>query len=186
MIRGLLLLLVAGTVPGPEAGPFDALMRIVGRPAAAVDGELAVGQKAVRLGDEGFLLEAPVLPSIFEEQRALLVLDASGRVSAVHLQFLPEPGSRATEVLRLYADVRAALTRALGRPAWERAEGTVRGPDALLRLSDGTAIRYLQWEGSPTVRAGFPRRIDGEVLVEVVILAGPLPRREERWGTRLF
>lgn len=169
-----------------EAPILDLLIRSPGLPRAETERRLReVGVDSHEVGGRGLALDTPVLPAVFEEQRTVLVLGDLGRVASVHVQFLPEPSSRAAEVLRLYADVRSALVRLLGRPAWERAEG-LGGDVSLAAISDGSLIRYLQWDGDVTVRAGIPRRVDGEVLVEIAVTRTALRRRQEHWGTRIF
>lgn len=168
-----------------ELSGLEVLLRAPGLDGPALSKLLAAADlEPFPSGPRAAILEATPMPSIFEEQRVVLILDDLGNVSSVHVQVLPEPGSRGADVLRLYADVRDALTRSLGRPAWERTEGS--GDVSTMALSDGSAIRYLQWEGETAVRAGIPRRVDGEVLVEIAMTPSPLPRREEYWGARIF
>ena len=193
----LAAVVVALTLTTPAAGrPAQGIAELVAlRPGLlrpAVEELLAAqGFRALAIDRDLLLIEEPLMERVFEVQQTILRFDGmgigTGRLAAVHLRIEPDPGSSGAEVLRLYSQVRAELIRVLGRPAWERAEGFAPPGEIVYALSDGSLVRYLQWEADGlTVRAGVPRRVDGKLYLEVAITAERLPRHEAFWGLQAF
>jgi len=193
----LAAVVVALTLTTPAAGrPAQGIAELVAlRPGLlrpAVEELLAAqGFRALAIDRDLLLIEEPLMERVFEVQQTILRFDGmgigTGRLAAVHLRIEPDPGSSGAEVLRLYSQVRAELIRVLGRPAWERAEGFAPPGEIVYALSDGSLVRYLQWElDGRTVRAGVPRRVDGKLYLEVAITAERLPRHEAFWGLQAF
>ncbi len=172
-------------VPAPLQAP-ELLELPLGTRVADVEARLADwGLDPVVQNSTALLIEGPILTSVYDLQRSFLEFDAAGHLSSIDVQVVPDPGSNGADVMLLYENVKAELMRRLGRPAWERSEGSTRGGGVLVGLSNGTLIRYLQWEGEVFVRAGIPRRTDGDLIVEVLITARPIPRRQLYWGREL-
>jgi DNA-binding PucR family transcriptional regulator len=190
---------VALTLTSPAAGRSapgiaELLTLRPGMLRPAVEELLAAhGLSALAIDRDLLLIEEPLMERVFEVQQTILRFDdigtgiGVGRLASVHLRIEPDPGSSGAEVLRLYSQVRAELIKVLGRPAWERAEGIAPPGEIVYALSDGSLVRYLQWEADGlTVRAGVPRRVDGKLYLEVAITAERLPRHEAFWGLQAF
>jgi hypothetical protein len=158
--------------PGMARGELDDALR-------------AVGWRATRWGRQGLLLERPVLPGLFAEQRALLELDLGGALRGVTVHLLPARDDRGEALLELYAETRALLLRRLGRPAWAREEGTARDLVAARGAPVGEWLRCLQWEGAFVTRLGIPRTPGGEPRVEIRLASEELPPADAYWGRDL-
>ena len=170
------------TVPASAQAP-ELLELPLGTRLPDVEARLADwGLDSVVYDSSTLLIEDPILESVYDMQRSFLEFDAAGHLTSIEVQAVPDPGSNGADVMLLYENVKAELMRRLGRPAWERSEGSPRSGSILVGLSNGTVIRYLQWEGDVFVRAGIPRRTDGDLVVEVLITSRPIPRRELYWG----
>jgi hypothetical protein len=193
----LAAVVVALTLTTPAAGrPAQGIVELMAlRPGLlrpAVEELLAAqGFRALAIDRDLLLIEEPLMERVFEVQQTILRFDdigtGIGRLASVHLRIEPDPGSSGAEVLRLYSQVRAELIKVLGRPAWERAEGIAPPGEIVYALSDGSLVRYLQWEADGlTVRAGVPRRVDGKLYLEVSITAERLPRHAAFWGLQAF
>lgn len=166
---------------------LDLLSLAPGTKRAEIVARLAKAHVEASKGERGSLvLDEPLLPDIFERQRTLLEFDGEGRLTSVHLRVVPESGATGDEVLRLYEDVKNRLLKLLGRPAWERREGDAAPDEILYALSNGDLVRVIQWEGPTTIRAGIPRRVDGEIAIEILITRDRISRTEEYWGAPEF
>jgi len=137
-------------------------------------------------GDAGgeLVVAGPVLAEVFAAQRALFRFDRDGALSSFSVQVRPDPGSDGREVLRLWDDVRHEFIRTLGPPAWERDE--VPPGDPLVALAARRLVKLVQWEDGRTVRLGIPHRIDGDVLVEILVTRDHLARTRLDWGSPRF
>lgn len=136
---------------------------------------------------EGLIIEAPLLASIFEMQRALLRFGDEETLSSITLQIAPAPGSQGQDVLALYDEVKRDLIRWAGPPSWERQEGIVADPSLLLlAIGNGEIVRMTQWDGPPCIRVGIPIRVDGQVYVEVRMVERPLSRHQYSWEGESF
>lgn len=128
-----------------------------------------------------------VLPGVYAEQRAILLFTEDGELDKIYLQVLPFPNSTGNDVLRLYDEVRQQCIRLVGVPTWEIVEGNGSGPDLLRDLTWGRAVRMAQWEDrTRSMRMGIPERVDGKVLIELLVTREPLPRSDRMWGAPVF
>lgn len=182
----LLLLLILGgcSTTSPITGSFDPFALQLGATREETISTLrAQGHEPLRLPGDFLQIDWPALPDLYESQRTMLRFDDRGRLQSVHIILDPQPGASGRQVLRLADDVRKRVIARLGRPAWERREDAASG-EVLYGLSNGEIIRMTQWEFPPQrfIRAGIPRRVSGEVAVEVAITPEPAARGEEFWG----
>lgn len=160
---------------------IDPFQLVLGRPVAAVRSELDL--RFHRRGDQLVARSVEVFPAIFDSQDLVLRSDAERRLGAVHVQIVPDEGATGSDVLRLFDGVRAELRSKFGAPAWERREGEARGEEILGALERGEVVRLSQWDTpAGAVRCGIPRRVDGRVIVEMMITKTPPPRGELFWG----
>ncbi len=179
----ILLLSLAAAGPAVAATRFDPFSLSLGTSRSELVREL----EAVRVKpwESGSRLETAttVFPEVYEAQHTILAFDEANRLASIHLTFEPEPGSRGPDLLRLYDDVRKLLLDRLGRPAWERREGTATSDEILYAISNGELVRTIQWEDPKrTIRAGIPRRIDGELKIEILIVPERIPKGAEFWS----
>ena len=58
--------------------------------------------------------------------------------------------------------------------------------DPLDALARHRLVKLVQWEDDRVVRLGIPYRVDGEVLIGVLITAEHLARTRLDWGSPLF
>lgn len=188
-MSGVVRLILAGTLalaPPAVAVTLSDLAPGTGR--AELERALAAdGVSVSSRGARELVVEAAVIPGVFELQRTLLRFDAAGTLTTASVQVLPVPGSSGEDVLELYAEVRHELLRRLGPPAWTREEGAVGEPGLILMaLTGGDLVRIVQWEGAFTTRMGIPQRVDGDVVVEVLLSEEALPRYRLDWGAGSF
>lgn len=177
----LVVLVLAGSAVA-RAGILDLAP---GTPRGRVEQVLAEAEiDGAKARDDEILLAAPVLPEVFATQRALLRFDDDRRLRTVAIQIHPDPGADGRELLRLWDDVRHELIRSLDAPAWERDE--VPPGDPLEALARRRLVKLVQWEDGHVVRLGIPYRVDGEVLIEVLITSEHLSRTRLDWGSPLF
>jgi len=177
--------LAALVIGAPGAAGAGILDLAPGMPRARVEQVLAEADLGGGKENDGeILLLAPVLPEVFAAQRALLRFDDGGSLRTVSIQIRPDRGADGRELLRLWDDVRHELIRALGAPAWERDE--VPPGDPLEALARRRLVKLVQWEDGHVVRLGIPYRVDGEVLIEVLITSEHLARTRLDWGSPLF
>lgn len=164
------LVAAAPGIAGERSAPFE--IDVGGTVTRAVE---VIGVEAGAWRGRQFIAATPAIPEILEEQRVIVSANATAtRVSAVHVQFFAARGARTGDVLRLYDDVRRRLIEQFGAPEWElREDGDGEEP-----------LRTIQWrrDDGSIARAGIPRRLDGRGVVEVVMTARSLSRRDVFWG----
>lgn len=138
----------------------------------------------LRTSEREIVLDATVIPGVFERQVTRLRFDGEARLRAIAVRVEPAPHRDGRDVLQIHQIVRNHLLRRFGRPAWEDVVGSGASRDVLRELASGETERVIEWhlEGR-AIRAGIPRRIDGRVGVEIAVTARPLSRHERSWGS---
>ncbi|HKI86210.1 MAG TPA: hypothetical protein VKA53_05660 [Thermoanaerobaculia bacterium] len=182
--RSAILALALTLVISLPARAVDPLALHLGVARSALPKALIEGDRGlVPLGGGRALARGLELDGVYERQRGILRFDQENRLESIDVQIIPDEESDGREVLRLYAEIRSRLLRRLGSPSWEQAEGDPHRPDLLAALSNGEVTRYLEWDGTKSIRMGIPLRADGAVLIELEISARPSPREQLAWGS---
>jgi hypothetical protein len=105
-----------------------------------------------------------------------------GRVLRTALIVKPDDPNDAAALAKAYERLRTALLDRLGAPAVAFEEGTL-GPTFVADLNAGRVVRVMEWQAAGgRVRLGIPRRLDGEVRIELQHAAGFAPPREASWS----
>ena len=160
--------ILAAIVPGAD---YDAVL-------ARLD---AAGVRGASSQDNAAVFEQRLVGDLAERQR-LVVEDDLGRVTRVALLVNPDDPGDAQSVSRAYERVRKALLDRFGSPAFTLEEGTI-GPTLVADLNAGRVVRVMEWRTpTGTLRLGIPRRLDGQVRIEVQHAAGFGPPRDLLWS----
>jgi hypothetical protein len=178
-----LVVLVPMLVASPASG-LDFFEFIPGSPRPEVEGRLREAGLRFRSPEPSRIeVRATLLPGVFELQRAVFDFGVDGRLHTATVEITPAFNSDGLDVLELYEEVASTLLRRLGNPARERSTGTIRDAGQILvGLSNGEVERMMEWEADHTVRAGIPRRVDGKVLVLVMVSSRELSENNPFWG----
>jgi hypothetical protein len=142
-----------------ELAPGEQLLRIEKRLSAS---RLA---PAYRVGDI-LVYEAPLLDGVDLHQK-LAIVSAAGEVDTIVLILEFEDPGNPAQMGRDYAKVRNELLKRLGAPDEYREHGAFEDNIAV-ELARGRFERLLQWRtASGLLRFGIPRRLDGQVRMEI-------------------
>jgi hypothetical protein len=117
--------------------------------------------------------DRPLFREIFESQRARFLFDENERLSELRIEITPRRGAEAAEILALWRDGRASLLRRLGRPTREASPSLATADEVMMAISSGSAELLIEWhDEARTIRFGAPRRISGEIVLELLISHG--------------
>lgn len=168
----------------------DALPRDIGALIAIAPGawfDAALGRLdaagfrgSVRQGDM-VVFEQRLLDGIEQRQRFALVGEA-GRVSRAGLAIGIDDPNNAQAVAQTYERVRKVLLDRLGSPTFTFEEGAI-GATFVADLNAGRVIRTMDWQlESGRLRLGIPRRLDGQVRIEIQHAARFGTPRDTLWS----
>ena len=180
----VLLTMSAGCATGGAAvAPFEVLGLPLGLAREEVEQRLKGSAVMVLERGAGTLsIEGPMIETAFQTQRALLHFDEDRRLDRIHIRIIPDTSSGGADLLRLYRDVRHRLIKRMGPPSFERSEGDAPERSLLREIQNGAVVRLIQWDDGRTVRAGIPRRVDGNLAVEILVTSHRLSRSDELWS----
>ncbi len=138
-----------------------------GASRADVEQALSANQIAAGYEQAGYqVYEYPLLSGVFQRQRLGLNYSAGRLASIVLVIDFDQVGDRNT-VLQVFERVRESLIRQLGSPTRTIEEG-VFAADFVQAVNDQRLIRIIEWETpTGTIRFGLPRRLDGQVRMEI-------------------
>lgn len=165
---------------GPGAGlllhlsPGSDLERSLSRLAAAgiVGGAKQPG---------GVVYEVRVLEEIDQRQRLALLHEAGEITLAALIVEFEDVGNR-DSVSQTFERVRRALLQRFGNPAFALEEGEFRASFAA-DVNSGRFVRIMEWPTeSGWLRLGIPRRLDGQVRIEVQHARGFPPPGDTLWS----
>lgn len=168
----------------------SALPRDVGAlPGIAPGANLALVLK--RLEEAGFragmrqgdlvVYEQRLLNEIEQRQRLVLQGEA-GRLTRTGLVIDLDDPNNAQAVAQTYERVRKALLDRFGSPALTFEEGDI-ARTLVADLNAGRVIRVMEWATEAgTLRLGLPRRLDGQVRIEIQHAARFGPPRDALWS----
>lgn len=112
------------------------------------------------------IYEASLLDEIGQRQR-FAIEHGAGRVTRVALVVNLDDPDNAQAVSQTYERVRRALLDRFGNPSLNYEEGEI-APTLTADLSAGHLIRTTEWRtGDGTLRLGIPRRLDGQVRIDI-------------------
>jgi hypothetical protein len=133
-----------------------------------------------RTGDS-VVFETRLLRDVPQRQR--LVLESSGdsiRRCALVVDF-SDPNN-AAQVVREYEEVRRAMLDRFGPATLNFEDGTI-GPNFVADLNMSRVVRVMQWSTpSGVLRLGIPRRLDGQVRMEIQHAASFGAPRDLLWS----
>ncbi|MCG8324847.1 MAG: hypothetical protein MI673_04965, partial [Thiotrichales bacterium] len=148
--------------------------------ARRVDIEKALAEKQITGGvnQSGYIVyEYPVLPDVFQRQRLGLQYIGDSLETSVLIIDFDQVGDRDT-TRQVFERVREVLIRQLGGPTRTLEEGEFTA-DFVRAVNDQRLIRLIEWESpTGTIRFGIPRRLDGQVRMEIQH-SGSLPQPSE-------
>lgn len=112
------------------------------------------------------IYEVHLLGEIDQRQR-FAVEHSAGQVTRVALVVNLDDPNNAQVVAQTYERIRKALLDHYGNPSLNYEEGTI-APTLTADLSAGRIIRTTEWRtGDGTLRLGIPRRLDGQVRIDI-------------------
>jgi len=183
-----------GARSGRRVGPAPAAATPPSGPELSIE-SLAPGVQLVNVraevGRSGFgtaaesrgmsVLEAPVF-SAFDQRQRLVLLHGAGVLekAAVIVEFndVGDGGDAA----RTFERLREHLVRALGRPAREYTRGDFTG-DLRENVNSEALLRIIEWDRpAGTIRFGIPRRLDGQVRMELQFAGRFPPETYSAWS----
>lgn len=153
-----------------------------GRLAGDVLAELEEADIGSAAKQSGFLVyETTLFPDVFRRQRLGLEFSAGSlQRSAIVIDF-DEVGDQDSNA-QTYERIRQSLIRELGSPTRTFDQGNF-SPDLLDDVNNESFIRTTEWKtASGTVRFGIPRRLDGQVRMEIQHARNFGPARDTLWS----
>lgn len=127
------------------------------------------------------IYEAPLLDEISQRQR-FAIEHGAGRITRVALVVNLDDTDNAQAVSQTYERVRRALLDRFGNPSLNYEEGEI-APTLTADLSAGRIIRTTEWRtGDGTLRLGIPRRLDGQVRIDIQHANRFGAPRDALWG----
>lgn len=112
------------------------------------------------------IYEVPMLGEISQRQR-FAIEHSAGRVTRAALVVNLDDPNNAQAVSQTYERVRRALLDRFGNPSLNYEEGDI-APSLTADLSAGRIIRATEWRTRDgTLRLGIPRRLDGQVHIDI-------------------
>jgi len=169
-------------VPAPSRlGPPPLADLAPGMSLAAVKDALAGAGVAGGAEIPGATVYETVFFDELSQRQRLVVVHEGGRVARVGVVIdLADAGDPAT-ALELYERVRRTLIRRYGRPeTFERGAFTANLADD---VNSQRVIRLSEWRtAAGVIRLGFPRRLDGQIRIEVQHADSFPPPTNTLWG----
>ncbi len=160
--------LLAELAPGADMRAAEIHLAEFGLPAALVIGDYRV-------------YETALLPNVLQRQR-LVIESRDGRIKRSALIVALGHAGAADSDRQLLETIREALISANGRPANNITEGEV-GGEIATAVNRGRFIDLSEWVvGENRIRLGIPRRLDGQVRIEIQHAHQFGPPRETRWS----
>ncbi len=129
--------------------------------------------------------EASLLNDVVERQR-VVVEHRAGKVRKAGLVIDVTDTGSARSVEQLYERIKQKLLKQYGSPSssYEKGEFTM---DVLNDINSERVIRVLEWEtANGTLRYGIPRRLDGEVRIELQHAPSFRSARNTLWSMDLY
>ena len=166
----------------PLEGPADLYLLAPGTPMTEIGTFLAGAGIAGGVAQAGLVVyEATLLEEIDERQRLVLVPQNGGlTTSALIVEFADPTDPAATA--RAFERVQEALLKRYGPPSFifERGDFTANLVDD---VNADRLIRITEWATDDgTIRLGIPRRLDGQVRMEVQHARNFPPPGDTRWS----
>ena len=125
--------------------------------------------------------ELRLLNEIDQRQRFAIETDA-GRITRTALVISIDDPNNVSAVGQTYERVRKALLDRYGNPTLTFEEGAI-GPTFVADLNAGRVIRTMEWQTeSGKLRLGIPRRLDGQVRIEIQHASGFGAPRDSLWS----
>lgn len=135
---------------------------------------------AVRQGN-ALVFEQRLLNEIEQRQRFAMIEDA-GTVKRVVLVIDVDDADSARSLTQTYERVRKALLDRFGSPGMTFDEGVL-SPTFIADLSAGRVSRVMEWQfDSGRLRLGIPRRLDGQVRIEIQYASSFGAPRDAAWS----
>jgi hypothetical protein len=124
--------------------------------------------------------EANLLSEIDQRQR--LVIEHGATVERVGLVVSLSNVASADDIASLYARIVRTMIERYGRPHISFELGSF-GRNYARDIADGKLIRIVEWDTRQgTLRLGIPRRLDGNVRIEVLHAIAFSTPRDTNWG----
>lgn len=143
----------------PEIAPGSDFMAIARRLEAS-------GMPAGILQGHATVYEQSLIGDMTERQRLAITHD-KGTVGRIALVINPNDPNNPQDVAQAYERVRKAMLDRFGRPSFTFEERTI-GPTFVADLNANREIRAMEWlTESGKLRLGIPRRLDGQIRIEV-------------------
>ena len=131
--------------------------------------------------DDFTVYEYPVLGDVFQRQRLAIAQTERGLERTVLIIDFDDIGNR-DSINQVFERVRQALIRRFGTPTRNREEGNLSAGLAT-DLNAQRVIRVIEWQFDDGVlRFGIPRRLDGQVRMEIQRATGLPQPRETLWS----
>jgi hypothetical protein len=112
------------------------------------------------------VFEQRLITDLTQRQRVVVVQDA-GQVTKTGLVINMPDSVGPQEVAQVYEIVRKHMLDSFGSPSLTLEEGAI-GPSFAADLNAGRLLRMMEWETeSGKLRLGIPRRLDGQVRIEI-------------------
>ena len=176
----------ATTTAAPSGAlPRDVILLAGIAPGSDLDGALARLAEAGLRGEtrqgDAVVYEQRLIDDLVERQR-VAVEHGAGRVKRVALVIGLDDPNNASAVAQTFERVRKALLDRYGAPAFSLEEGAI-APTLVADLNAGRVIRVMEWQTSTgKLRLGIPRRLDGQVRIEVQHAANFGSPRDTLWS----
>ena len=179
----------------PATAPFAAAPATAGAPSLALLLELApassferattrlseVGIRGGTRTGDGQVFETRLLHDVPQRQRLVLVSSNDSIRRAALLVDFSDPNN-AAQVAREYEEVRRAMLDRFGPATLNFEDGAI-GPNFAADLNLSRVVRVMQWSTpSGVLRMGIPRRLDGQVRMEIQYAASFGAPRDLLWS----
>lgn len=130
---------------------------------------------------DALIYEVRLLGEIDQRQR-FAIEHSAGRITRVALVVNLDDPNNAQIVAQTYERVRKALLDRFGNPSLNYEEGAI-APTLAADLSAGRIIRTTEWRTvDGTLRLGIPRRLDGQVRIDIQHANRFGAPRDALWG----
>ncbi len=155
-------------VPGSNFPAMARRMEASGMPAGTPQGQVTI-------------YEQRLIDDLTERQRVAIAHD-SGSVSRIALVINLTDPNNPQDVAQTYERVRKAMLDRFGRPSSTFEEGTI-GSTFVADLNANRVVRMMEWPTeSGKLRLGIPRRLDGQIRIEVQHAKSYGAPRDSLWG----
>lgn len=140
-------------VPGSDFSAMARRMEASGMPAGTQQGQATIYEQRL-IGD-------------LTERQRLAITHERGSVSHIALVLNLNDPNNPQDVAQTYERVRKAMLDRFGRPSFTFEEGTI-SSTFVADLNANRVIRTMEWSTeSGKLRLGIPRRLDGQIRIEV-------------------